>query len=84
VAGVGEVEVLDRQRTAAVDRGEPQQLGDRLPQPAIPGWGWLPIEVERDRVGLAERVAGGAEDPGGEVVGVEVDPKTAVLAQLLQ
>ena len=51
VAGVGEVEVLDRQRTAAVDRGEPQQLGDRLPQPAIPGWGWLPIEVERDRVG---------------------------------
>jgi hypothetical protein len=46
--------------------------------------GLAAIEVERDRVGLAERVAGGAEDPGGEVVGVEVDPKTAVLAQLLR
>jgi hypothetical protein len=41
LAGVGETEVLDRDRPAAVGPGEPQQLGDRLPQPAVPCWaGW--------------------------------------------
>jgi len=75
VAGVGEVEVLDGQGTAAVRVGEPEQLGDRGAEPAIAGAGGLPVEVERDRVGLAEWVAGGVEDPGGEVVSVEVDPR---------
>jgi hypothetical protein len=58
-AGVGEVEVLDRQRAAAVRFGEPKQLGDHGAEPAIAGAGGLPVEVERDRVGLAEWVAGG-------------------------
>jgi hypothetical protein len=60
VAGVGEVEVLHRQRAAAMRSGEPEQLGDRGAQPAIAGAGGLPVEVERDRVGLAEWVAGGS------------------------
>jgi len=83
-AGLGEVEVLDCQRAAAVRFGEPEQLGDRGAEPAIAGAGGLPVEVERDRVGLAEWVAGRIEDPGGEVVGVEVDPEAAMLAEFVQ
>ena len=45
LAGVGEVEVFDRDGVAAVSLCEPQQLGDRLPQPAVAGGGWLPLEV---------------------------------------
>jgi hypothetical protein len=67
-----------------VSLGEPQQLGDRLPQPAVAGGGWLPIEVQRDRHRFAERIAGGAEDPGGEVVSVQVDREAAMLAEFVQ
>jgi hypothetical protein len=59
VRALGEVEVFDRQQAATVGRGQPQQLADRGTQPAVAGAGRLPVQVEDDRVRLAERVACG-------------------------
>jgi hypothetical protein len=39
--------------------GEPEQLGDRGAEPAIAGAGGLAVQVERDRVGLAEWLPAG-------------------------
>jgi hypothetical protein len=56
LAGVGEVQVLDSDRAAAVRLGEVDQRGDRLAQPPVADAGRLPGKRQRDGARRADRV----------------------------
>src|SRR6266540_4227624 len=58
LAGVGEVQVLDHDGPALTRSGEPDDGGNRRPQPAITGAGRQPVKVQGDRRRLAARACG--------------------------
>jgi hypothetical protein len=84
LAGVGEVEILDRDGVAAACLGLLDAGSHRCPQPSVTDDGRLPVKVEGDRVRCPDRVAGWVQHPAGQMVGVEVDVEQPVAAKLLQ
>ncbi len=84
LAGVGEIQVLDRNGRAAAGPGEAEQVGDRFADAGVAGGGGQPGHLESDGVRLADRVARAVEDLGGQVAGVQVGRQHPVLPQLVE
>lgn len=70
---MGEVQVLDGDRSAARDAGQVQDLADGSADPPVTGWGGHPVQIQRDGVGSANRISVPIHHPAGQMPGVEVD-----------
>ena len=83
-AGIGEVQVLNRDRVAAMLTGPADERGDGGAEPTVPLAGRQPSQRERDRDRQAGRVAVRHDDPRCQVPVVQVDGQHGVPPQVLQ
>jgi hypothetical protein len=83
-AGLGEVEVLDHDRSRPVVFRGGDKAADGCPQPPIPCSSGQADQVEGDGDRDAEDIAVRADDGDGQVPGVDVDGHHRGLSQLAQ